>query len=80
MRNKTSITDRQLQVILKGHSIPVSDWPAMRQLVFYGKRPEQPLLHNVNHVGNYVEALNEVLALLSAPYAHMFPPALSKAS
>ena len=80
MRNKTSITDRQLQVILKGHSIPVSDWPGMKALVFYGKRPEQPLLHNVNHVGNYVDCLNEVLAVLSRPYAKFFPPAMSKAS
>jgi hypothetical protein len=79
MRNQTSMSAQQLQVILKGHSIPVSDWPAMRDLVFYGKCSKQ-LRYNVNHVSNYVDCLNEVLAVLSRPYAKFFPPALSKAS
>jgi hypothetical protein len=47
----------------------------MHQLVEDGQRPYPTLRTRLNHVRNYKAALNEILAELSKPLEHKFPPA-----
>jgi len=64
-----------LDAILKRHAIPPKFWPEMHQLVEDGVRPCRTLVSRLNHVRNYKAALNEILAELSKPLGHKFPPA-----
>jgi len=41
-------------------------------LVLYGKRPSKEMRNRLKYVANYKAALDEALAGLSAPYAHLF--------
>jgi hypothetical protein len=38
----------------------------------YGKRPGKEMRNRMKYVANYKAALDEALAGLSAPYAHLF--------
>ena len=75
MRNKTTMTSKQLEAILKQHAIDKGYWPEMKALVFYGKRPGADLLRRLHRVANYVECFNSILTELSKPLMHRFPPA-----
>ena len=68
------MSNAKLQTILRQHHIPVGYWPEMKALVFDGARPGGDLLHRLNHVGNYMAALNSILATLSAQCKFKFPP------
>jgi len=63
-----------LDDILKRHEIRPKFWPAIRALVEEGQRPCKELRTRLHHVGNYQAALNEILAELSKPLGHRFPP------
>jgi hypothetical protein len=64
-----------LDAILKRHEIPSRFWPQMHRLVEDGQRPCRTLVTRLNHVRKYKAALNEILAELSKPLGHKFPPA-----
>ena len=64
-----------LDDILKRHEIHRKFWPAIHALVEEGRRPCNELRTRLNHVSNYKAALNEILAELSKPLKHKFPPA-----
>jgi hypothetical protein len=49
-------------------------------LVREGKRPGAEMLTRLECVDNYKAALDEVLADLSKPYAHLFEPSAGKAT
>jgi len=57
MKNKTTMTSKQLEAILKQHAIDKGYWPEMKALVFYGKRPGSALLRRLHNVGNYANCL-----------------------
>ena len=63
-----------LDDILKRHEIHRKFWPAIRALVEEGRRPCKELRTRLHHVRNYQAALNEILAELSKPLKHQFPP------
>ena len=75
MRNLTTMSHKQLEGILVQHAIPVSCWPEMKSLVFYGQRPGSGLLRRLNGKGRYANCLKSILTVLSAPLEHRFPPA-----
>ena len=68
------MSNATLESILTQHAIPTAYWPEMRALVFDHARPSKELIRRLNHVGNYMAALNSILATLSAQVKHKFPP------
>ena len=70
----TGISDETLESILTANAIPSAHWPEMRSLVFDGIRPSKELVRRLNHVGNYMAALQAVLKELSKQCAFRFPP------
>ncbi len=74
---KHNMSNAKLQTILRQHAIPVDCWPAMKALVLDGVRPSRELVRRLNHVGNYMAALQSILIALSAQVKHKFPPTLA---
>ena len=64
-----------LNALLKRHKIHPKFWPEMHGLVEEGHRPCKELRTRLHRVSNYKAALNEILAELSKPLKHKFPPA-----
>lgn len=67
-----------LNDILKRHEIHPKFWPEFRRLVEDGKHPGRELRTRLNRVTNYRAALDEVLAELSKPLEHKFPPPITR--
>jgi len=83
MRNKTSMTRKQLEAILKQHAIDRELWPAWKALVFYGKRPSKvlksdELTYRFWHGRAYKKCFNAIVTELSEAYYKAmgirFPP------
>ena len=76
MKNKTTMTSKQLEAILKQHAIDRGFRGEMRNLVLYGKRPGTELLRRLHNVGNCMACLDAILTELSKPVLrkHKFPP------
>ena len=63
-----------LNEILRRHAIHPKFHEEFRALVEEGRRPSAELRTRLDCVTNYQAALDEVLAGLSAPLDHQFPP------
>jgi hypothetical protein len=76
------MSNATLESILTQHAIASRDWPAMRALVFDGKRPSNTLRRRLRDASNYAGALQSILIELSKQVKHKFPPkpSLRKAS
>ena len=68
------MSNETLESILTASAIPSAYWPEMRALVFDGARPSKDLVYRLNHVGNYMAALQAILKELSKQCAFRFPP------
>ena len=65
---------RTLERILRKHDVDVRTAPEMRSLVSDGERPSMELVYALNHVGNYMAALQSILIELSKKCKFKFPP------
>ncbi len=78
MKKLVDMTGKRLAAILAQHGIDKGDWPGVKALVFYGKRPTDELRHRLKHVGNYKRCLKAILRELSEEYYKSagitFPP------
>ena len=78
MKKKVDMTSKRLAAILTQHAIDKGDWPGIKGLVFYGKRPADELRYRLKHVGNYKRCLKAILTELSQEYYNAmgikFPP------
>ena len=68
------MTGEKLELILDQHGIHPKFWPEMKALVFDGTRPSRELKTRLNHVANYKEAFDRILAELSKQVPYKFPP------
>jgi hypothetical protein len=59
---------------MKGFGIHPKFFAEMRALVEYGTRPGSELLTRLAHVTNYKACFDSLLAELSQPVVHRFPP------
>src|SRR3990172_3460779 len=79
MKKMVDMTSKRLAAILTQHGIDNGDCPAIKALVFYGKRPADELRYRLKHVGNYKRCLKAILTELSEAYYKAmgieFPPA-----
>jgi hypothetical protein len=67
-----------LNAILNRHEIHRKFWPEFRSLVEEGQRPGKELRTRLHCVTNYKAALDEIMAELSKPLEHKFPPPVTQ--
>jgi hypothetical protein len=64
-----------LNAICVKHLINPNHRAEFHALVLHGRRPSKEVRNRLKLVGNYKAALEEAMAVLSAPYAHLFAEA-----
>ena len=78
MKKLVDMTSKRLAEILTQHGIHNRDWPAIKALVFYGKRTTDKLRYRLRHVGNYKRCRKAIMTELSESYFKemgiTFPP------
>ena len=78
MKKLVDMTGNRLAEILTQHGIHKRDWPAIKGLVFYGKRITDRFRYRLRHVCNYKRCLKAIMTELSETYYKemgiTFPP------
>jgi hypothetical protein len=78
MKKKVDMSSKPLRELVTQFALEEGDWPGIKALVFYGKRPADGLRYRLKHVGNYKRCLKAIVTELSDAYYKAmgikFPP------